>query len=71
MVEISYRQLWNGKYLASIMDDSGMTCDEVIESYDEDVKAKLNDEKKLFQQVLMKKKKIVKHKVSKLNFHFY
>ena len=39
------------------MDDSGMTCDEIIKSYDEDVKAKSNDEKKLFQQILMKKKK--------------
>ena len=26
----------NGKYLASIMDDSAITCDEVIESYDEE-----------------------------------
>ena len=36
----------NGKYLASIMDDSAITCDEVIESYDE--------KQKLFQQILMK-----------------
>ena len=28
----------NGKYLASIMDDSAITCDEVIESYDEEAK---------------------------------
>ena len=28
----------NGKYLASILDDSAMTCDEVIESYDEETK---------------------------------
>ena len=28
----------NGKYLASIMDDSAITCDEII-----DMKAKLND----------------------------
>ena len=26
----------NGKYLASIMDDSSITCDEIIESYDEE-----------------------------------
>ena len=26
----------NGKYLASIMDDSMITCDEIIESYDEE-----------------------------------
>ena len=36
----------NGKYLASIMDDSAITCDEIIESYDEDAKAKLHDETK-------------------------
>ena len=28
----------NGKYLASIMDDLVITCDEVIESYDEEIK---------------------------------
>ena len=28
----------NGKYLASIMDDSGITCDEIIESYNEETK---------------------------------
>ena len=37
----------NVKYLASIMDDSAIMCDEVIKSYDE--------EKKLFQQILIKK----------------
>ena len=26
----------NGKYLASILGDSAITCDEIIESYDED-----------------------------------
>ena len=31
----------NGKYLASVMDDSAIICDEVI---DADGKAKLNDE---------------------------
>ena len=34
----------NGKYLASIMDDSAIICDEVIESFDEDVEAKSYDE---------------------------
>ena len=29
----------NGKYLASIMDDSAITCDEIIGSYDEETKA--------------------------------
>ena len=28
----------NGKYLASIMDDSAIICDEVIKSYDEEIK---------------------------------
>ena len=28
----------NGKYLASIMDDSAITCDEGIESYDKEIK---------------------------------
>ena len=28
----------NGKYLASIMDDSMIICDEVIKSYDEEIK---------------------------------
>ena len=28
----------NGKYLASIMEDSTITCNEVIESYDEEIK---------------------------------
>ena len=28
----------NGKYLASIMDDSTIICDEVIKSYDEGMK---------------------------------
>ena len=34
----------NGKYLASIMDDSAIAYDEIVESYDEDAKAKLCDE---------------------------
>ena len=28
----------NGKYVASIMDDSAITCDEIIASYDEETK---------------------------------
>ena len=28
----------NGEYLASIMDDSAIMCDEVIESYDKETK---------------------------------
>ena len=28
----------NGKYLASIMDDSAIICDEAIKSYDEEIK---------------------------------
>ena len=28
----------NGKYLASIMDESAITCDEVMNSYDEEIK---------------------------------
>ena len=35
-----------GKYLASIMDVSASICDEIIESYDEDKKAKSYDETK-------------------------
>ena len=46
----------NGKNLASIMDNSTIICDDVIESYDK--------EKKLFQQILIKRKQSVKHKVS-------
>ena len=30
----------NWEYLASIMDDSAITCDEVIESYNEDTETK-------------------------------
>ena len=29
----------NGKYLATIIDDSAIMCDEIIESYDEETKA--------------------------------
>ena len=46
----------NGKYLASIKDDSAIICDEVI---DADAKLHLKDDEmkqKLFQQVLIKRK---------------
>ena len=36
----------NGKYLASIMDDSAIMCDKVIESYEKDAEAKSYDETK-------------------------
>ena len=35
----------NGKYLASIMDNSVIMCDEITESYKEDAEAKSNDER--------------------------
>ena len=34
----STRNCENGKYIASIMDNSMITCNEVIESYDEEEK---------------------------------
>ena len=45
----------NEKYLASIMDNSAITCDEIIESYDEEKKN---------QQILMKRRQPVKPKIS-------
>ena len=46
IVCVSAKDVWNpsscnfknGKYLASIIDDSMITCDKVIESYDEEIK---------------------------------
>ena len=41
----------NGKYLASIMDNSAILCDEVIESYDEEAKTSstnFNEKKQSF-----------------------
>ena len=35
----------NGKYLASIMDDSAIMCDEIIESYNEETKTVFNEKK--------------------------
>ena len=37
----------NGKHLASILDDSSITFDEIIESFDEDAEAKSYDETKI------------------------
>ena len=37
-VNVSVKNVMYGKYLASIMDDSAITFDEVIESYDEEIK---------------------------------
>ena len=37
-LEPCYLRLWKWKYLASIRDDSAITCDQVIESYDEKIK---------------------------------
>ena len=42
----------NGKYLASIMNDSAIMCDEVIKSYHKKAKTSFNK----FQQILTKKK---------------
>ena len=53
----------NGKYLARIMDDSAITCDEVIESFDEVTKTILTD--------FNEKKKPVKRKISIFYLHFY
>ena len=36
----------NGKYLASIIGDSGITCGEIIESVNEDAEAKLYNKTK-------------------------
>ena len=46
----------NGKHLASIMDDSAIICDEVIESYNEDAEAKSLDETKAIPTNLNEKK---------------
>ena len=47
----------NGKYLASIMDDSAITCDEIIESYDEETN-------------FTEKKQPVKDKILMFYLHF-
>ena len=45
------------------MDDSAITCDEVIESHDKEIE--------LFQKVLMERKQPVKRMISILFLHFY
>ena len=51
----------NGKYLASIMDDLAITCDKIIESYDEDVvvdgEAKSNNKGKSYNETNFNQKK--------------
>ena len=56
MLKISY--IWKRLCLASIMDDSAIICDEVIESYEE--KTNFND-----------KKQPVEHKISIFCLHFH
>ena len=59
----------NEKYLASIMDDSRIMCDEIIDSH-----AKLSpkdDEKETNCNKKKKKKQLVKRKISILYLHFY
>ena len=46
------------------MDDSAITCDEIIESHNEETKT-------IFQQILMKRKQPVKQKMYIFYFHFY
>ena len=53
----------NGKYLANIMDDSVITCDEIIESY--------NEERKIVGTNFNEKNQPVKHKISIFYLHFY
>ena len=53
------------------MDDSAFMYDEVIESYYEDAEVKSYDEKKLFQQILIKRKQSAKHKFFIFYLHFY
>ena len=57
------RNCEKGKYLASIISDSMIICDEVIKSYSEEIK--------LLQQILMKKIQLVKHKISIFYLLFY
>ena len=50
----------NRQYLARIMDDSAIICDEVIEPYekDGDTEAKSNDEAKVYDEANFMKKAI-------------
>ena len=54
----------NGKYLASIVDDSVITCDEIIQSNDKNAEAKSNNETNFNEKPL-------KHKISIFYLHFY
>ena len=56
----------NGKYLASIMDDSVITRNEIL-----DAEAKSNDEERNSQQILIKKLQLKKHKIYILYLPFY
>ena len=57
----------NGKYLASIIDDLVITCDETI-----DVEAVSNDkETKTVRTLFSEKNQSVKHKNFIFYFHFY
>ena len=56
----------NRKYLASITDDSAVTCDEIIESHNEYVEVKSYD-----KQILTKRKQPVKRKIFIFYLHFY
>ena len=56
----------SGKYLASIIDDSAITCDEIM-----DVEAKSKDEETTFPTNFNEKKLAVKHKISIFWLHFY
>ena len=56
----------NGKYLGSIIDDSLITCDEIV-----DAEAKSNDkETKTVSKNFNKIKQTAKHKISIFDFHF-
>ena len=52
----------NGKYLASIMDDSAIMSDEIIESYDEEIKTVPTN----FNEKIL----LVEHKISIFYLHF-
>ena len=43
MFEILLHNRENGKYLWTIMEDSAITCEEIIESYDEETKTILTN----------------------------
>ena len=52
MFRILVNDLWKWKFLASIMYDSMITCDEVIKSYDEETKiisTNFNEKKVIFK----------------------